>query len=81
MWLLASPGPRGNVIFAPFWGQVTSRYFKLHDRLLGGQRLLRSQVQRWILVFLDKFIIGSQDISLSFVSSFIWFIISSVVIF
>ena len=23
MWLLASPGPRGSVIFAPFWGHVT----------------------------------------------------------
>ena len=23
LWLLASPGPRGSVIFAPFWGQVT----------------------------------------------------------
>ena len=40
--------------------------FKLHDRWLGGQRLLRSLVQRWILVFQDKFIIGSQGISLSF---------------
>ena len=55
--------------------------FKLHDRWLGGQRLLRSLVRRWILFFLDKFIIGSQGISLSFVSSFIWFIISPVVIF
>ena len=54
---------------------------KLHDRQFDGQRLLRSLVQRWILVFLDKFIIGSQGISLSFVCSFIWFIISPVVIF
>ena len=29
MWLLASPGPRGRVIFAPFWGQVTAVIFKL----------------------------------------------------
>ena len=27
MWLLASPGPRGSVIFAPFWGQVTKPLF------------------------------------------------------
>ena len=33
VWLLASPGPRGSVIFAPFWGQVTKPlFFKLHDR-------------------------------------------------
>ena len=33
LWLLASPGLRGSVIFAPFWGQVTkSFFFKLHDR-------------------------------------------------
>ena len=43
---------------------------KLHDCQLGGQRLLRSLVQRWILLFLDKFIIGSQGISLSFVFLF-----------
>ena len=29
LWLLASPGPRGRVIFAPFWGQVTAVIFKL----------------------------------------------------
>ena len=27
VWLLASPGPRGSVIFAPFWGQVTKPLF------------------------------------------------------
>ena len=27
MWLLASPGPRGSEIFAPFWGQVTKPLF------------------------------------------------------
>ena len=27
MWLLASPGPRGSVILAPFWGQVTKPLF------------------------------------------------------
>ena len=27
MWLLASKGPRGSVIFAPFWGQVTKPLF------------------------------------------------------
>ena len=33
LWLLASLGPRGSVIFSPFWGQVTkSLFFKLHDR-------------------------------------------------
>ena len=33
LWLLASPGLRGSVIFAPSWGQVTKPlFFKLHDR-------------------------------------------------
>ena len=33
VWLLASPGPRGSLIFVPFWGQVTKPlFFKLHDR-------------------------------------------------
>ena len=27
VWLLASPGLRGSVIFAPFWGQVTKPLF------------------------------------------------------
>ena len=28
-----APAPRGSVIFAPFWGQVTKPlFFKLHDR-------------------------------------------------
>ena len=70
MWLLASPGPRGSVIFAPFWGQVTKPLVLSCMIVSSAVKLLRSLVQRWILVFQEKFILGSPGISLSFRSLF-----------
>ena len=71
MWLLASPGPRGSVIFAPFWGQVTKPLFVSCMIVSSTVRdYFARQFSDGFWFFLDKFIIGSQGISLSFVFLF-----------